>query len=234
MPVERAAADRAAAGKCRPGAPDRSARRSSRPSGAAASATRRIGRRVSEASPTQLGLERPPGQEARQQADRGPRVAAVERAGRRAQAREPDAGDPRLGPVDPELDAQRLQRRRRRQVVAATAQAGDLDDAVASARRTAARGARSTCRRGRRSCRATGPSGGQQRGRRRHDCLTYHEIPARAPATICKIARSLSASPSRRSAGTRRWPCTRVPSAVSDGRLDDWAEAEHPEHRLLG
>ena len=78
-----------------------------------------------------LGLERPPGQEAQQEADRRPRVAAVERLGRFVQPGEPDAGDARLTGLELDVDAERPQRRRRRQVVAPVPEAARLDDTVA-------------------------------------------------------------------------------------------------------
>ncbi len=73
----------------------------------------------------------PPGQEARHQADRRPRVAAVERRGGRAQAREPDAAHLAPPCLQLDVDAERPQGRRRRQVVAALPEAAGLDDAVA-------------------------------------------------------------------------------------------------------
>ena len=114
---------------------------------------------------------------------------------------------------------------RRRQVVAALPEAARLDDAVAE---------RAEQQRAVRDRLVAGdPAGAAQRARaadaqqraigdRRRSLprparpITVARSLPRGWRRICRIASSLSARPSRRSAGMRRWPCTRVPSAVSD------------------
>ena len=95
------------------------------------SATRRIGRCVSEASPNSSRLERPPGEQAHRAAGSScpscrSRAAPPPRAG----PSKPTPLNARLVAGDRDVDAQRAQRRRRRQVVAAPSQPARLDGAV--------------------------------------------------------------------------------------------------------
>ena len=176
-----------------------------------------------------------------QQADRRARVAAVERA------RPPPAGPRTRRPAtrglvarQRDVDAQRAQRRRRRQVVAAPPEPARLDDAVARAPRTAARGARSTCRPGTRQVPRSGPERRTvQRGRVGGHRLLHYHIAARdrrrsrrsspAPAST---ASSFSASPSRLSAPMCRRTWTRDPSAATRQAVEHRREPEQHDHLL--
>ena len=180
------------------------------------SATRRIGRRVSEASPNSSRLERPPREQAHQQADGRPRVAAVERARppRRARRSRRRERAPR-----------RRRARCRRPARAAPPPSTGCRRPVRAraprrprprARRTAAPGARSTCRRApgrsRAGVRIAGPSAS-----RRHRCFTitsrvrYHV--ARAAASIVPILAPRGAACALRDAAAPRAASRPAPRA---------------------
>ena len=122
-----------------------------------------------------------------------------------------------------DVDAQRAQRRRRRQVVAAPARARAPRPGRPRARRTAAPGARSTCRPGRGRCRAAGRIGGPSAWAPRPviGCSLPHRR-ARSSRSLPVLRQRLQHRQQllrqalARSARMWRRTWTREPSAVSD------------------
>ena len=176
-------------------------------------ATRPIGRRVSEASPRISVSNGRPARRPNRRRIVVPELPQSSASAAACSPRETDPGDARLPRLELDVDPQRPQRRRGREVVAPLPEAARLDDAVAErAEQERAVGDRLVAGDAG-NCRAAGRSGVHAARTTSPDSLPRDHW--RAAATICRIASSLSARPSRRSAGMRRWPCTRVPSAPS-------------------
>ncbi len=121
------------------------------------SATRRIGRRVSDASPPRSVSNGRPASRPMSSRMVVPELPQSSAPAAAVQAREADALDARLVARQDDVDTQRAQRRGGRQVVAAPAQARGPRRRRRRAPRTAARGGRSTCRPGTRQVPRSGP-----------------------------------------------------------------------------
>ena len=122
--------------------------RCARPSTRSGCATRSIGRRMSEASPTSVLSKALPGQQSHRQAHRRARIAHVQRSRRRAQADEPDTVPRALGFAAGRSIAtpSELQRGQGRQAILAGEESVICGCCPRQCRRASARDARWICR----------------------------------------------------------------------------------------